>query len=93
MKPSRMLRFSLFRSELVAAQSQRGYMPIEGADTPDWRTYEMLVMWKTVNRMRVDGHEKPPVPFSDIEDAERQASGHSDYTKKFALYCSELVDK
>jgi hypothetical protein len=31
--------------------------------------------------------------LSSVQRAERQAVGHSDYSKKFALYCAELVLK
>jgi hypothetical protein len=60
-------------------------------DIPYWNTYEMLVMWKLVNMMR-QSHERPFVPFSAIEHVEQMAAGHIDYTDKFSLYCSDLVD-
>lgn len=34
---------------------------------------------------------RPLVSMKDVERAETQASGHSDYSSKFALYCAELV--
>lgn len=85
-------RFETFHTALVVAQRERDYMPIHDLSEPYWNTYEMLVMWSLVNRMR-DGHERPLLPFSAIQAAEQIASGHIDYTKKFALYCAELVDK
>lgn len=34
---------------------------------------------------------QPPIPISSIMRVESMASGHVDYTTKFALYCAELV--
>ena len=85
-------RFEEFRAALVSAQHERDYMPVKDMETPYWNTYEMLVMWKLVNAKRY-GHDRPMLPFSEVQKAEQMASGHVDYTKKFALYCAELVDK
>lgn len=88
------LRHSQFKAALVDAQRSREYMPINfenGFEGPDWRMYEKMVMWKMVNMMR-QSHDRPFLPFSVIERVEQMAAGHSDYTKKFSLYCSELVD-
>lgn len=90
---TRHLRYDQFKSALRAAMSQRTYLPFEEQDSPYWNTYEMLVMWKEVNMKRMEGHDLPPVPFSAIERVEQMAAGHVDYFDKFALYCSELVDK
>lgn len=56
---------------------------------PAWVCFEMMSMYWAVNDYR-QMHELPPVALAQVQDAERQASGHIDYTRKFALYCAEL---
>lgn len=89
---ARVMRYEGFHAALVDAQRSRDYMPLENGQTPWWNTYEMMVMWKMVNMMR-HSYDRPMIPFSEIEKVEQMASGHFDYTKKFALYASELVDR
>ncbi len=36
---------------------------------------------------------KPPVTINDVEFVELRAVGHTDYARKFSLYCTELVTK
>lgn len=57
-----------------------------------WIRYERETMHNAVNQARTDRF-LPPVPIEAVERVEQQATGHSDYTKKFALYCAELVLK
>jgi hypothetical protein len=85
-------RFNKFYSALVTAQDMRDCMPMRDHETPYWNTYEMLTMWSMVNRMRKWAYDRPPVPYAEVKRVEQMAAGHIDYTKKFALYCSELVD-
>lgn len=85
-------RFEQFREALRDAQQDRDLLPVLDRDTPYWNTYEKMIMWKAVNQARRE-KDLPYVPHADIEAVEQQASGHFDYTKKFALYCAELVDK
>jgi hypothetical protein len=55
-----------------------------------WVVYERQVMLDAVNHERKQlGLD--PRPITDIVKVETQATGHVDYTRKFALYCSELV--
>jgi hypothetical protein len=92
MTNARILRFNDYHAKLIDAQRSREFMPIQDMDTPYWNMYEKLLMWKLVNQTR-NALDKDLVPFSDIERIEQSAAGHIDYTKKFALYCAELVDK
>ena len=84
-------RLERFHSTLVDAQREREYMPIHDPSEPYWNTYDMMVMWLLVNKLR-EAYDRPMLPFSAVRKVEQVASGHFDYTKKFALYCAELVD-
>ena len=55
-----------------------------------WMVYERLVMLAEVNKIRTE-RGMGMVAIRDIERVEQQASGHSDYGKKFAWYCAELA--
>lgn len=87
--------YEFMRKVLKEAQQQRSYMPLhlkDGQWQPYWHDFEKMVMWKEVNRCRMSmGLE--PVEFHRIARAEQMASGHVDYTSKFALYCAELIDR
>ena len=55
-----------------------------------WVTYEREVMFDGVNSERAKlGY--CPVTLAQLRVAENAATGHTDYVKKFALYCAELV--
>ncbi|MBI0293270.1 hypothetical protein JBE04_01845 [Streptomyces sp. PRKS01-29] len=56
----------------------------------EWARFERNAMWEEVNRLRGE-RGLPPALLSSIVTAEQQSVGHSDYTKKFALYCAELT--
>lgn len=71
---------------LVKAQEQRH----KRREANGWILYEREQMLCAVNYERARLNE-PPVPMASLERAERQALGHSDYSSKFALYCSELA--
>lgn len=77
--------FDSFHASLKRAQEDRNCLPY-----PEWQEYELLTMVRNVNRVRT--HKgKPMVSVADVMVVEQQASGHLDYTKKFALYCAELA--
>lgn len=85
-----MARFERLREILADAQRERGYRPVtNGVD--GWVLYEQLVMWGAVNRQRKVLMGLDPIPFHKIQEVEAMAAGHVDYSKKFALYCAELV--
>ncbi len=56
----------------------------------DWIDRERKVMFDEVNNQRAL-RNKSPMNLADIIKIETAASGHSDYSSKFALYCAELV--
>jgi hypothetical protein len=76
---------------LVEAQAHRA----ERTDFHDgrfgWEVYEEQTLLDSVNELRRQ-LGKSPVTADDIERAGIRAGGHVDYTQKFALYCSELVE-
>lgn len=80
-------------SVLRTAQNSRGYFP-----GIEWIEYEKLTMLQAVNRLisvetRFSLNEPPKVTLEQIEFAEGRAAGHIDYTRKFVLYCTELVQQ
>jgi hypothetical protein len=79
--------FELLYTTLRTTQDSRSLFP-----NLEWIQFERLMMLATVNAFRAD-RGLPLRTLTDIERAEQMASGHIDYTKKFALYCSELVTK
>lgn len=55
-----------------------------------WVTFERKSMFDKVNELRGNAG-KEPVTIDKICKAEKNATGHSDYYKKFPLYCAEIV--
>lgn len=83
-------RFQALRENLAEVQRERNFRPVtNGKD--GWILYEKLFMWGRVNAMRHHLFNKEPVDFERVEWVEQLACGHVDYTKKFALYCAELI--
>jgi len=57
-----------------------------------WHVAEMKAMLEAVNDIRRQlGYS--PVSLREIIRADSYASGHYDYSAKFALYCAELAKK
>jgi hypothetical protein len=93
------LLFNEFRGILAEAQKQRPArsgqyttVTIKGNDRqePAWAVFEVNAMRDAVNRIRaLDGQAE--VSNDDLWGAETSASGHSDYSFKFVLYCVELA--
>lgn len=55
-----------------------------------WVTYEREQMHKAVNEERAKlGLD--PIGIEEVRRVETCASGHTDYWRKFTLYCSELA--
>lgn len=81
---------------LAREQELRELRPdlVDGPDGPEclWATYERSRMHEKVNDLRAD-LGLHPLSLEDILRVERQAAGHSDYSRKFAFYCAELVVK
>ena len=55
-----------------------------------WVLHERAQMLRHVNKAR-EGVGRAPVSEAAVRSAERQAEGHSDYTRKWALYCADLI--
>lgn len=62
----------------------------DGVPECGWVAYERDQMRAAVQAERAR-RDLPPAPEADIMRAERMATGHCDYVKKFALYCAELA--
>lgn len=84
------------RATLARAQEERDQRPdlVDGPDGPEceWAVFERARMHETVNEIRAD-RGLPALPVEDIVRVERQAVGHSDYSRKFAFYCAELAEQ
>ena len=79
---------------LVAAQGERDQRPnlvtVNGQTDWEWAMYERSVMLSMVNRWRsLTGREH--IEMAAVEQADRRAGGHFDYTRTFALSCVGLV--
>ncbi len=91
-----------FKEYLMMLQEKRDERRnlLEGTEVPEWmegethavewNVYEIKEMADLVNMVRVMAQEDP-LPLEEFARVERQAAGHIDYTKKFALYCAELA--
>lgn len=92
--------FEHLRTVLVAEQDLRSERRGErfssldslGRDiyTLEWVAKERIAMLNAVNDIRAE-RGVSLLRLDDIARVEQMASGHSDYTKKFALYCAELA--
>ncbi len=70
---------------------RRGYNHDEnGKPELEWITKEREFMLQQVNIERA-GLLKSKLSMESIRRVETMAVGHSDYTRKFAIYCAELV--
>lgn len=56
----------------------------------EWIQNERRVMFTEINAQRIS-RGKSPITLQELINVESMASGHSDYSSKFALYCAELV--
>lgn len=56
----------------------------------EWVVFERETMFMAVHAKRAK-MGKRPIGIDMIKRAERSASGHADYSSKFALYCAELA--
>ncbi len=84
-----------FLTLLVKAQGERSRRDdmVPGPDgwkEPGWIVYERQVMFDEVNRLR-GTRGRAPVTLKDVMKVEGCASGHVDYSRKYALYCAEIV--
>lgn len=83
---------------LASAQGQRTqkqgwcYDPVEGREIPEWVVFERKTMLDAVNVERAIRGLSPIDVETLYHKAERRAEGHSDYSRKFALYCAWLAE-
>jgi hypothetical protein len=87
---------AVFRSALTTAQEARSerreFLPQpDGTQELGWVLYERGQMLTAVNDLRALAG-KQPVDLEDVLSAELRASGHIDYTAKFAMGCADLVE-
>jgi hypothetical protein len=77
---------------IAAGERSQRHEVVDGPDGPElaWMVYERSQMLDAVNAERAT-RSLPPVPVEDVIWAEQQACGHSDYVKKFAIGCADLV--
>lgn len=81
---------------LSSAQDERDSLnrfvddPVEGRENPEWVIHERQAMLTAINRKR-QLRQLPEIDELALLRWERQASGHVDYSKKFALYCAWLA--
>lgn len=59
-------------------------------DGEDWILLEQQTMQQAVNDIRASLN-RPSVSLEDVTRAEIGALGHTDYARKFSLYCAELA--
>jgi len=72
-------------------KERKGYAHDEnGKSELEWITREREFMLQQVNIERARLF-KPAKMMADIRRVEIMAQGHIDYTRKFAIYCAELV--
>jgi len=57
----------------------------------EWMVYEREVMLKAVNAVRSQRGLLTEAILADVKRAEGFATGHVDYSQKFALHCVELA--
>jgi hypothetical protein len=81
--------------ETLATAQQDRHRRQEWVEEPDgreigWVVYERQVMTDRVNLLR-SREGLPPIPMADVAAKEHMAQGHIDYTRKWALYCADLV--
>jgi hypothetical protein len=83
--------YNTFRKYLANLQKERDKRQYIVNEETAWITYERMGMVNAVQNERLK-RKLPPVPEELILKAEREALGHSDYSSKFALYCTEITE-
>lgn len=81
-----------FLQVLSEAQELRPQKMRHIGDELEWVIYEREVMLRAVNAVRLQ-RDCSAVIVEEVRRVERCASGHVDYSQKFALYCAELALK
>jgi phosphopantetheine adenylyltransferase len=84
-----------FHKILTEAQWERSLRNdwVESPDGPSelgWVIFERETMHRAVNQVRGE-NGLAEISVEHVKRVERMATGHSDYTFKYALYCAELA--
>lgn len=83
-----------FYRDLCAAMDLRhlrpGMVDVPGGQECEWVAFERFTMLAITNAVR-RRRGLPEVSQHDIARVEQQACGHSDYARKYAMYCAELA--
>lgn len=91
---AKMTAYDALHAALVAAQQERpqrdDWVPTATGQELGWVLHERDVMLAETNRWRI-ANGLPEIGLGLILRAENHASGHVDYTHKFALYCAEIA--
>jgi len=86
--------FDRLYATLTTAMKERDHrsdvMDFMGRRELEWVVYERQMMLGMVNHLREE-RGLDDVTIEEIESVESMATGHSDYAKKFALYCADLA--
>lgn len=77
---------------LTEAQEERPAREYVISGELGWVIYERETMHRAVNEARAEVG-KQSLTIDQIEQVESLATGHSDYSSKYALYCAELVQE
>jgi hypothetical protein len=83
--------FESYLSELRKERRDRAGLTQLGEETyPEWAAFEIESLFSRINEERKNlGLD--PCALQEVQLADSQASGHSDYSHKFALYCAEIA--
>lgn len=80
---------SIIESAIFKRGSTPGDMEVDQANKAP--VYVVNLCRKLVSKIHAEGNQA--VTLSDVLRVERSACGHTDYLRKFALYCSRLAEK
>lgn len=85
------------KAVLVSAQAHRNdksarvYDDVDRIETSEWVLFERRAVLAEVNAIRAERGKSPIDERTLLRKAERQATGHVDYTDKYVLYAAELA--
>lgn len=94
MNPRKII-FDLLCAEQAIRSTRTGYErdPIDKLLVPSWVLAERRAVLAKVNEIRSCNGLAPIDEETLVKKAEWQASGHCDYTTKYALYAAELAER
>lgn len=92
MKPKDLI-LSVLCVEQKKRSTRNGFVidPVDGFSVPEWVIWEREAVLAAVNEIRVNAKLSPIDSVTLVKKAEWEASGHCDYTSKYALYAAELT--